>query len=252
MPRKRYTASQPRSMALNSMWAMAWMKAARPSSVPRPRRGSSRGCTRRGRGGRPGMAMGSGGGAPSSIASSPRAKACAAAKVAATLSSGEAASRQARAAVKREPVTSGDLCRRSDGSRDPAPATMSRLPSLLRTGRTAPIASRRQPAPLLRLVRTQLADALEVIWFDPGHVLAAEAGAVEAAAGELRPGDRGFEVGQDLVDQPVAAEQLLDLLLAAPVGDQFVDRRHVDAVDVRMAHRRRGRGQVDLARAGVA
>ena len=29
-PRKRYAASQARSTALSSMWAMAWMKAARP------------------------------------------------------------------------------------------------------------------------------------------------------------------------------------------------------------------------------
>src|SRR3546814_10635964 len=52
------------------------------------------------------MRMGSGGGASSSIASSPRAKASAAAKVAATLSSGDAASRQARAAADSDAVTS--------------------------------------------------------------------------------------------------------------------------------------------------
>src|SRR3546814_6813614 len=58
------------------------------------------------------MRMGSGGGASSSIASSPRAKASAAAKVAATLSSGDAASRQARAAADSDAVTSWPLWER--------------------------------------------------------------------------------------------------------------------------------------------
>src|SRR3546814_4699515 len=58
------------------------------------------------------MRMGSGGGTSSSIASSPRAKASAAAKVAATLSSGDAASRQARAAADSDAVTSWPLWER--------------------------------------------------------------------------------------------------------------------------------------------
>src|SRR5690606_11505514 len=190
-------------MALNSMCAIAWMKAARPSGVPKPRRGSSRGCTRRGRGGRPGMAMGAGGGAPASSASSPRAKAAAASKVAATLSSGEAASRQARAAANSEVVTSRLAWERLQPP--PPLPSQGREPKARGCSPTgfATIAtnagSRRQAALALGLVRAQLPQAVEVVRFDAGHVLAAEAGAVEAATRELGPGDRGFQVGQVLV-----------------------------------------------------
>src|SRR5690606_38197967 len=185
-------------MALSSMWTMAWMKAARPSVLPKPRRGSSRGCTRRGRSGRPGMRIGSGGDAPASVTSRPWSNASAAACVASTLSSGDAAARHSRAASNSEPAT--------------------------RSGARAAL--------LLRLVGAQLAQALEVAGIDPGHVLAAEAGAVEGLAGELVPGHRRLEVCQVLVDQPVAAQQRLDLALAATVRDQLLHRRHVDAVDV--------------------
>src|SRR3546814_9660787 len=92
------------------------------------------------------MRMGSGGGASSSIASSPRAKASAAAKVAATLSSGDAASRQARAAADSDAVTSWLLWERLQ------PRSWD---------------SRRQQTPLpLRLVRAQLLDAFEVARLD--------------------------------------------------------------------------------------
>src|SRR5690606_5626285 len=131
------------------------MNAARPSTVPKPRRGSSRGCTSRDRAGRPGMRIGAGGRASWSIASRPAAKASAAAWVAATLSSGQAAARQSRAASNSDPAT----------------------PS----GAGAAL--------FLRLVRAQLAQAVEVVGIDPGHVLAAEAGAVEPLARELVPGD---------------------------------------------------------------
>src|SRR5690606_35723630 len=107
--------------------------------------------------------------------------------------------------------------------------------------------SEREPALALGVVRTQLLEALEIPRFNPGDVLAAETGAVELHAGELRPGDRGLEVGQVLVHQPVAADHALDLLLGATVGDQLLGRGHVDAVDIGMPHGRRGRCKVDLA-----
>src|SRR5690606_12150370 len=206
-------------MALSSIWAMGRRDAARPSSLPSPRRGRCRGCTSCGRSGRPGMRIGSGGGASAGRTMSPRAKAAAYSWVNATLRAGSASSRQARAAWYRSITT--------------------RLPS---AGATA----------VLGLVRAQLLQALEVTRLDPGHVIAVEARRIEA--GELRVAlaHRRLEVLEVLVDQPVAAQQLLDLLDAAVVRDQLVRRRHVDAVDVRMAHRRRGAGQVDLARAGVA
>src|SRR5687768_13456075 len=112
----------------------------------------------------------------------------------------------------------------------------------LRCGGSRP--ALRRPPGLLRLVRTLPADAIEVTGLHARHVFATEAGAVEPAARVLRARHRALKVGEVLVDQPVAAEQFLDFLLAAAVGDQFVDRRHVDAVDVGMPHRRRRAGEV--------
>jgi hypothetical protein len=85
-----------------------------------------------------------------------------------------------------------------------------------------------------------------------GDVDAVEARGLEA--GQLR-----VELAHDslhrrdvLVDQRVGADELADLFDAAVVRDQLVLRRHVDAVDVGVAHGRRSRRHVDLARAGVA
>jgi hypothetical protein len=41
MPAKRQTASSARLMALNSMWQMAWISAARPATVNGERCGTS-------------------------------------------------------------------------------------------------------------------------------------------------------------------------------------------------------------------
>jgi hypothetical protein len=43
----------------------------------------------------------------------------------------------------------------------------------------------------------------------------------------------------------VGADLRRDLGVGAAVGDQFARRRHVDAVDVRVAHGRRGRREED-------
>src|SRR6476619_6526998 len=186
------------------------MKAARPCDDPSPRLESSRGCTSRGVGGRPGMRTASGGGAASGILSSPRANASAAANVSATFSSGASAARQA--------------CAASNNDRFIKPSARQR-------GRTSGRAAR-----LLSLVGTQLADAFEIAGFDAGHVLAIEARRIEVIDALLRPRHGLLQVLEVLVDQPVATEDLLDLLFAAIVGDEFVDRRPVDAVDVRITH----------------
>ena len=55
-----------------------------------------------------------------------------------------------------------------------------------------------------------------------------------------------------MVNQGVAADDGAHLLDAAVVGDQLGAGGHIDAVDIGIAHRRRGAGEVDLARAGVA
>src|SRR3546814_20438404 len=120
------------------------------------------------------MRMGSGGGTSSSIASSPRAKASAAAKVAATLSSGDAASRQARAAADSDAVTSWPLWERLQpplqGS-PPFPRSWD---------------ARRQQTPLPLLpVRAQLLAAFEVPRLDADHAIPAAPKTVEAHAAEL-------------------------------------------------------------------
>ena len=62
--------------------------------------------------------------------------------------------------------------------------------------------------------------------------------------------DQIFEI---LVDQPVGADELARLPRpCGRAGDELARGRHVDAVDVRETHRRRGRGEIHLARAGFA
>ena len=82
--------------------------------------------------------------------------------------------------------------------------------------------------------------------------MAVEAAGLEAV--EFRV-ERAYDAlhGVDvLVDQRVGADELTDLLDAAAVRDQLFLGRHVDAVDVGVTHRRRRRGHVDPARAGLA
>ena len=59
------------------------------------------------------------------------------------------------------------------------------------------------------------------------------------------------QVREVLVDEPVGADDFLDLLDAAAGGDELGGGGHVDAIDVGEADRRRRRGEVDLAGAGV-
>src|SRR5690606_7537787 len=171
------------------MCAIEWMKAARPSRLPRPRRGSSRGCTIAGRGGRPGIRIGSGAGASSGTASRPAAKAAAWRRVSAILSSMPAASRHSRAASNSVGISAQ---------------------------------SEREAALALGVIRTQLPQPLEVTRIHAGGVLATEAGAVELHALELGPGNRLLQVREILVDQPVAADHALDLVFGAAVGDQLL------------------------------
>jgi hypothetical protein len=235
-------------MALNSMWATAWMNAARPSTLPKPRRGRSRGCTSSGRGGRPGMRIGFGRrriGVDDRFA---------------------ARERRGMANVQR------DLVRRRGGIEAGAGGVEEAGHAVIASGirwasQVAPRYSlgceARDPACIHhREITTPFASSsprpsataacARSNRLDPGDVLAVEAGTVEAC-------DRGISVRPPplrgrrvLVDQPVAAQQLLDVLLAAAVRDQLLARRHVDAVDVRIAHRRRRGRQVHLARTGIA
>jgi hypothetical protein len=94
-----------------------------------------------------------------------------------------AASRQARAASKRLVMLSS--CEAgSDGPRKSLPDTrlvargLGSIGPRKHRGRSS--RSLRRPSRLLRLVRAQLLDALEITGFDPGDVFAAEAGTVEA------------------------------------------------------------------------
>src|SRR5690606_31776880 len=98
-----------------------------------------------------------------------RAYASAAAKVASSLASGVAASRQARAASNSDGIASGGAAR------------------------------------LLGVVRAQLADTFEIARLDAGDVVAVEARGIEVRDLALRARHRLLEVGQVLVDEPVDA-----------------------------------------------
>ena len=64
--------------------------------------------------------------------------------------------------------------------------------------------------------------------------------------------NRSNQAMQVLVDQPVCADDLLNLFDGSAVGNQLRRGRHVDAVHVRIAHRRRRRRKIDLAGARLA
>ena len=174
-------------MALNSMWATAWMKAGAAFVACRSRAAAVRA-------GAPARAS-RGGPACGSVPAAAR-------------------RRRSRSSPRRE------RCGGSEGQREPSSsgrtrasrqAARSGVEQRRRIGRMAVRdAQRRTTPPLpLRLVRAQLLDALEVAGLDAGDVLAVEARGVELRSRVLRPGHRVLEVGEVLVDQPVAAEQLL-------------------------------------------
>ena len=54
------------------------------------------------------------------------------------------------------------------------------------------------------------------------------------------------KVVKGLVEQPITADGLVNLLYASAVGNKFVHSGHVNSVDVRMSNRRCSRGKVDL------
>src|SRR6185437_1527664 len=229
MPRKRYTASQARLIALNSICATACTKAARPSGVPRPRCGTWRALTSCGFAGRPGAPMGSGDGAAGSGRNSPDCTATHTAWVRPSFSAGSVAARQAWAAAWRFVMESFASTRPS-----PRPSP--------RRGEGEHISSRAAPRSL-GVVRAQHLDLLQVVLVEAGDVLAVEARGVEVLQRFVAVLHRPDQVLEILVDQPVGAEHLLHLGFGLAGGDQFGDRRHVDAVDVGVAHRRRGGGE---------
>ena len=59
---------------------------------------------------------------------------------------------------------------------------------------------------------------------------------------------RGNQVAKVLVHQPVSADRFLNLGHGAIGRDQLVRSRHVDSVNVLVADRRRGRGEIHLVR----
>src|SRR2546423_6154761 len=108
---------------------------------------------------------------------------------------------------------------------------------------------------LLRVARGVAAgfDAAQIIAGDvAGDVVAVEARGLEVR--ELRVGAAHgvLQLVEILVDERVGADFARHLLLAAVRGDQLRARRHVDAVDVREAHRRRRGSEKHLARPGLA
>src|SRR5579863_7132544 len=86
----------------------------------------------------------------------------------------------------------------------------------------------------------------------PGDVHTGETRRVELLDARILVLAGGDQVIQILVDQPVGADQALDLGDAAPAPHELTRGRHVDAVDVGEAYRRSGGGEVHLGSASLA
>ena len=113
--------------------------------------------------------------------------------------------------------------------------------------------SRRGGDALLTLTSTGALESGEVGIVDvAGDVIPVEARGVESRDLRVHTETGLQEVLDGLVNQTVGAERLTDLFLRLLVGDEFLARRHVDAVHVRVSHRRRGGGEVHLDGAGGA
>src|SRR6185437_15744084 len=108
-------------------------------------------------------------------------------------------------------------------------------------------------AQLLRLVRALELQPLEVFRRDIARdVLAGEAGRVEFLDARILVLAGGDEVLEVLIDEPIGADELRDLIEPPSARDELAGRRHVDAVDVGEAYRRRSRGEIHLAGARLA
>jgi hypothetical protein len=85
-----------------------------------------------------------------------------------------------------------------------------------------------------------------------GDVAAVEATGLEALQARLQRGHDALHRVEVLVDQRIGADvwRISSLLRSAAISS--ARGRHVDAVDVGEAHRRRGRRQIDLAGTGFA
>src|SRR5471032_2707441 len=97
-------------------------------------------------------------------------------------------------------------------------------------------------------VVTRLLDLVQVVFVHiTGHVLAIEYRAVEIVDLDLlAAADRLDQVIEVLIDQPVSADQVGNILRGAVVRDEFMCTRHVDAVDVRVPHSWRRRAEIDV------
>ncbi len=105
----------------------------------------------------------------------------------------------------------------------------------------------------LRGVVTRLLDLVQIRLIDvAGNIFAVEHRAIKALDLDLAATDRFDQVRQVLIDQPVSADQIRHVLGRTVVCNQLVSAWHVDAVDVREAHRRSSRAEVDVFRAGFA
>ena len=85
-----------------------------------------------------------------------------------------------------------------------------------------------------------------------GDVHAVEDRALEILNARIALAGAAQQFIEILIDQPVRADKLHDLVDAAPVRDEFPARGHIDAVHIGVAHRRRRRGEVYPGRARIA
>src|SRR5882762_10198681 len=96
-------------------------------------------------------------------------------------------------------------------------------------------------------------DVAQVVAGDiPRDVVPVEARGLEVLQPRIGAAHRVLQRVKVLVDERIGADLSRHLLLAAMRGDQLGAGRHVDAVDIGEAHRRRRRGEEHLARARFA
>src|ERR1700730_7129176 len=83
------------------------------------------------------------------------------------------------------------------------------------------------------------------------HILTREAGRIELSHARIIVLTGGHEILEILIDQPVRANEMGDLIDAAMGSDELARRGHIDAVNIGKPDRRSGRREVNFLGAGL-
>ena len=92
---------------------------------------------------------------------------------------------------------------------------------------------------MLRSIVSGVEQAFQIGFINvPSHILAAKATGVESCWRFRTNCGRLNEVFKRLIEQSIAANNRVYFFNRFPVRNEFCNRRHIDAVDVWIAHRR--------------